>query len=125
MATCTAPIDLALKSLDFCEIPFFAGGFFRAILLLRRCRRAHPIQLLYAALMVLRFIVVAVLFGGDILALPPTFCSSHAIASIFIMLGSIFYMENYYLVYLLICPEPPRRGPTARVRTAHGRRTGP
>ena len=30
---------------------------------------------------------------------PPTFCSSHAIASIFIMLGSIFYMENYYLVW--------------------------
>ena len=39
------------------------------------------------------------IFGGDILALPPTFCSSHAIASIFIMLGSIFYMENYYLVW--------------------------
>jgi hypothetical protein len=100
--TCTAPIDLAVKSLDFCEIPFFAGGFFRAIWLLRRCRRAHPIQLLYAALMVLRF-VVAVLFGGDILALPPTFCSSHAIASIFIMLGSIFYMENYYLVWNTNC----------------------
>ena len=33
--------EICNYSLDFCEIPFFAGGFFRAILLLRRCRRAQ------------------------------------------------------------------------------------